>query len=303
MRYPAFKTMVCLVIFLSQACFNGVAYADGPSIRKPMQTISVFVSIPPQAYFVERIGGKRVSVDVMVMPGENPAVYAPTPDQISRLARAKLFFTIGVPFERSLMPRIERVAKNLIMIDTRKGIDLRRMTGRNHDDKQNGHSKNNNDPHIWLSPVLVKKQAETIYKALAELDPQGANKYEANFMAFSQELERLNQKISAALLPVKGQTFFVFHPAFGYFADTYGLNQMAVEVEGKIPKGKDLSVFIKKAKKENVRVVFVQSQFDSSAARKIAAAINGAVVPLDPLARDYIANLEDMADKIRDALH
>ena len=266
--------------------------------------IPVFVSIPPQAYFVERIGGNDVSVEILLLPGKSPATYTPSPDQISKLSKAKLFFRIGVPFENPLIPKIGSMSKNLSVIDTRKGIRLRKIEsglGNN----QNKHESDNSyghDPHIWLDPSLVKRQALTIYEALANVEPAEKAEYHANYVALINDLDALDKKIRKALEPVQGDALFVFHPAFGYFADAYGLRQVAVEVEGKAPKGKDLSIFIKRAKKEKVRVVFVQPQFDKTAALKIATAINGAVVSIDPLERNYIHNLEEMAEKVAKSL-
>jgi zinc transport system substrate-binding protein len=266
--------------------------------------LTVFVSIPPQAYFVERIGGDNISVEVLVLPGKSPATYTPSPDQITKLAKSRVFFRIGVPFENALMPKINTISKKLQIVDTRKGIKIRRIDGRHtgHDKNGGDHNLSGNDPHIWLDPSLVKRQALTIYETLSEIDPDERTTYHANYISFINDLKKLDIKIRKTLEPVKGGNLFVFHPSFGYFADAYGLKQVAVEVEGKAPKGRQLSLFIKDAKREKVRVVFVQPQFDKSAAMKIASAINGAVVSIDPLERDYIRNLEEMTEKVAAAL-
>jgi zinc transport system substrate-binding protein len=264
--------------------------------EKPSKPIPVFVSIPPQAYFVKRIGGDRVIVDVLLHAGKNPATYAPSPAQMLKLAKARVYFRIGVPFENFFVPKIASASKHIRIVDTRAGIRLRRMVGDNPD------QESGTDPHIWMSPVLVKIQAETIYKTLVSLDPEGREEYARGLNSFLYDLDELHKKISQSLASVKGKSIFVFHPAFGYFADTYGIRQVAVEMEGKAPKGKNLSIFIKKARKERVHVIFVQPEFDSNTASKIAGAIDGVVVPIDPLAMDYIKNLEDMANKIYEAL-
>jgi zinc transport system substrate-binding protein len=284
--------------------------------EKSVEPVSVVVSILPQAYFVERIGGSRVSVEVLVHPGESPEMYRPSPDQIDGIVKSDIYFRIGMPFEEMLLPKLLTVAKKLQIVDTRKGIQLRRLPdGEQHQgDHENierehehhtgvGHSHglDGNDPHIWLSPRLVQKQAETIWHALMKLDPSGKEEYTANYNDFIRDIEALQKKISARLTPFKGKSIYVFHPAFGYFTDEYDLRQMAVEIEGKAPKGKQLARLIKTAKREKVRILFVQPQFDKSTAHKIADAINGKVIPIDPLARDYLANMEEMADKISEA--
>ena len=252
-------------------------------------SLSVFVSIQPQAYLVDRIGEERVAVEVLVPPGKSPATYAPRPAQMTRLSRATLFFSIGVPFEQALMPKVKGASQGLTLVDTTEGISPRRFA--------NG----GRDPHVWMSPVLMKKQATTVCNALCKAAPDSREYFRANLERLLADLDRLDERVAEALAPLAGETIFVFHPVFGYFADRYGLTQMAVEVAGKAPKGRALVDFIKKAKAARIRVIFVQPQFDTRTAHKIASAINGAVVPLDPLAKDYIANLTAMAQKIRHA--
>ncbi|MFO7560672.1 MAG: zinc ABC transporter substrate-binding protein [Desulfobacterales bacterium] len=300
--------------------FPGTAQSESPDTpEKSFKPLPVIVSIMPQAYFVERIGGRRVLVEVLVLPGENPATYKPSPIQMLSIVKSDIFFRIGVPFEETLLPKIKTIAKNLQIVDTREGIKLRRLEVRL--DHQDDHAKmdsgradqdegehththglEGNDPHIWLSPRLVKKQAETIRRTLVRVDPEGEEEYTANFKGFIRDIEILESKIAATLAPFQGQSIYVFHPSFGYFADEYGLNQVAVEIEGKSPKGKDLAQFIKRAKREKARIVFVQPQFDQSAAGKIAQAINGTVISIDPLAGDYLNNLEEMSNRISRAL-
>jgi len=298
MKANRFKIIIFYIFFPIILCTNIQAFEN------IQNTVPVFVSIMPQAYFVERIGGNRVSIDVLVRPGKSPGTYAPTPIQMIRLGKAKLFFRIGVPFEKALISKIKNPSGKLEIVDTREGIHLRRMSDSRHDHEgeNDKHSFGNKDPHIWLNPLYAKKQGETIYNALVKVDPAGKTMYRANYDAFEKDMDALHEKLKNSLSSIKGETIFVFHPAFGYFTDAYGLKQMAVEIEGKAPKGKELAMFIKKAKKNNVHVIFVQSQFNRGAAKQIARAISGVVVSLDPLSKDFIKNMYDMTDKIVKAL-
>ena len=162
--------------------------------------------------------------------------------------------------------------------------------------------KKGNDPHIWLSPRLVRVQARTIADALIEADPAGKATYEKNLASFLEDLDALDATLAEALAPVKGKTLMVFHPAWGYFADAYGLEQEPIEFEGKDPSGPQIARIIEMAKNEGVRVIFVQPQFSKISAMRVAEAIGGVVVSINPLARDYIANLERVADTVREAL-
>lgn len=297
------KRLICAALCLL-APFLGSGFSAAKDNNGPLK---VFVSILPQKYFVEKVGGDLVKVDVLVGPGQSPATYEPTPKQMAELARAKAFFAIGVPFENRLTPKIRSGFRNLTLVDTRKGIELLSMEAEHgHDHKEaaddHDHEAGTPDPHIWLDPILVKKQAATIGAALSKMDPANAGSYERNLKSFQADLDRVNAKIAKALAPVKGKEIFVFHPAYGYFAHRYGLKQEAVETGGKEPSARALARLIERAKAEGVRVIFVQPQFDRKNAETVAKAIGGAVVSLDPLAPDYIKNLEDMAEKVASAL-
>ncbi len=170
------------------------------------------------------------------------------------------------------------------------------------EDHGHGDTAAGRDPHIWMSPVLVKQQAATMTDALGDLAPAHAALFRENYKLFAGNLDQLHERLKALLAPLAGQNFFVFHPAFGYLADAYGLRQIPVETMGRSPKGKELSAFIKLARQEKVRVIFVQPQFDQEAARKIARAVNGAVVSINPLAYEYLDNMKHIADTIAGAL-
>ena len=264
------------------------------------EKIHVFVSILPQACFVEQVGGDRVEVEVLVGPGQSPATYEPTPRQIAGLASADIYFSIGVPFEKLLLDKISAIFRDLKIIDTREGINLRRIE-EGHGDHP-GEEAGGPDPHIWLDPKLVKTQAATVCRELCLLDPGSVEYFRKNLETFQIKLDEADARIGSLLAPYRGRSFLVYHPVFGYFGDSYGLTQVAVEIEGKEPSAKQLSRLIEKAREEGVKVIFVQPQFAKRDAMTIAKAIGGAVVRMNPLPREYLASLEEMAERIRKAL-
>lgn len=275
----------------------GCAREPGTEPQAPAATVRVCVSIPPQAFFVERIGGERVSVEVLVGPGQSPATYEPTPTQMAALDEADVYFRIGVPFEDALMDRISASMPDLNVVDLRRGITLRPIAGHGHD---HGHGRL--DPHTWLDPRLAAVQARTIEQELAGLDPAGAGIYAAGLAALEAELRQVDAQVAAQLEPVKGRQLFVFHPAFGYFADAYGLVQVPIEIEGREPAPRELEEVIELARSRGIRAIFIQPEFSDASARAIASELGAQVVRIDPLARDYLANLREMARKIRNAL-
>ena len=263
---------------------------------------TVFVSIPPQEYFVERIAGGRVGVEALVRPGSSPATYSPTPRQVVELGQSSLYFRIGVQFEEAFLPGIMDACPDLRVVDTRAGIELRTLKGHHECDSDHHHEAGAKDPHSWLNPRMVKIQSRTIADALIAADPAGKTVYEANLAAFMDELDSLDARLAEALAPLRGKTFMVFHPAWGYFADAYGLEQVAIEVEGKDPSALQLNRIIELARAENVQAIFIQPQFSAASADAIAEAIGCAVIPIDPLARSYVENLEFVAETIESTL-
>lgn len=270
--------------------------------------LRVAVSVLPHASFVERVGGEHVDVTVLVGPGQSPHAYDPTPRQLQALSSCRIYFRAGIDFENALVPRVEKLFRDLRIVDLRSGVELRKMTaaeatahaheGDPHADC--AHEAGAPDPHTWLSPLNARIQARTIADALIELDPPRADLYRRNLDAFLAELDAVHSEIAAALAPLRGREVFVYHPAFGYFLDAYGLRQVPVEIDGKEPSARQLASLIDRAKDAGVKVIFVQPQFPTKAAQAVAEAIGGAVVPLDDLAKDYIANLREIAAKIQE---
>ena len=298
------KTLVSFMILVSLLVVSPLAWGQREKTKIP-----VFVSILPQAYFLERIGGNHVDVEVLIGTGQSPHSYEPTPKQMAKLAMAKAYFTIGVPVERGFLRKVRQSHKQLLIVETQKGITYRYLAGHDHDHgdaHEKGHKaeeKKEPDPHIWMAPNLVKIQARNIYDALIRLDPAHKQEYAENLQAFEADLDRVDTRISRSLSPLRGKKMYVFHPAFGYFADAFGLIQMPIEIEGKEPGARQLAKLIDGAKKDGVKVMFVQPQFSARSAETMAKAIGGVVVPIDPLARDYLANLDRLAAAVEKGLH
>jgi len=256
--------------------------------------LKVFVSIVPQRYFVKKIGGDLVDISVMVRSGVSPATYEPKPKQMVVLSRAKVYFAIGVPFEKAWLKKIVSASPKMLVVHTEAGIEKMPMK----EDKPNGIK----DPHIWLSPPLVKVQARNIMDALQKVDLAHSSVYKANYKKFIREIDSLDAELRRIFLGKEGERFIVFHPAWGYFARTYGLKMVPVESEGKAPKPEALQRLIETARRDGIKVVFVQPEFSTKSAEIIAKAIGGEVVFASPLNPDWARNLKEVAEKFRAAL-
>lgn len=296
-----------LCLLLAVGC--GGEETGGTGAPEPEAEVRAFVTIPPQAQFVERVGGDHVQVGTLVKPGHSPHTYEPTPRQMTELAEAGVYFLIGVPFEDILKDRIRSANPDMAMVDTGRGIELRDMETHHahgeeekHEHEDEHEQEGRKDPHVWLDPANVRVMAGHIAEALIEQDPEHEADYRANLEEFRAELDRLDARIRESLEGVEQREILVFHPAFGYFTDAYGLEQVPIEIEGKEPGAKALSELISFAKERGIKVVFVQKQFSSKTAQVVAREIDGQVVPLDPLARDYVGTMEDIAEAFAEAL-
>jgi len=300
---------IALLVALFFPVFLGFALSISPDVyskseRNPSDRTKVFVSILPQVSFAERVGGERVDVSVMVGPGQSPATYEPRPRQMAELNKARLYFRIGVPFENVWMERISQANPNIKVIDTRHGIELLSMkVYHRHDDEAHHHpGRGMKDPHIWLSLRLVKIQAQNMCDALIAEDPAHRSYYENNLKAFQGDLNTLDAKVLQILKDIKTRKFMVFHPALGYFARDYALEEIPIEGQGKEPSAKMLAGLIEQAKAEGVKVVFVQKQFSQTSAEIVAHAIGGTVINIDPLAKDYLENMSRIAAALAKAM-
>jgi zinc transport system substrate-binding protein len=283
------------------ACVLLIVGFAGPAMA--LAPLTVFVSIAPQKYFVEKIGGDRVDVSVLVEPGGNPHTYEPKPRQMAALSKTKIFFAIGVTFEEAWLDRIAALNKAMRIVHTETGIERREMATHPHAEAGSDHDHASGDPHVWLSPPLVMLQARNILQALTEADPAGRNHYERNYKAFIEEIVDLDAELRAIFAESGGsRTFMVFHPSWGYFAEAYGLKQVAVETEGKEPKPRELKDLVEFARERDIRVIFVQPQFSRKGAEVIAREIGAQVAVADSLAEDWARNLRAVAGQFKKAL-
>ena len=249
------------------------------------------VSILPEKYFVERIGGALVSVNVMVVSGADPHTYEPKPAQMAALSESKVFFRMGVEYENAWLERISSTNPGMKIIDLSEGIQ--KLPAPAHQGEVD--SGEGLDPHVWTSPALVRSMAGQIYRELAELDPTNEPLFKANFDLFEKDIDILDLDIRTSLKNLTNRRFMVFHPGWAYFAKDYDLEEIPIEIGGTEPSASELSVLIDFAKSENIRVIFVQPEFSTQIARYIANEIGGEVILISNLAENWLDNLRQVA--------
>lgn len=301
-RPPVWQGLAWL---LAAAVLAGCGTAEKPAAKgRP----TVAVSIPPQEWLVRQIAGDDVELITLVGPADDHHTYQPSDAQVSEVMRADVYFRLGVPFESGPWFAAIRDA-GLRIVDLRRGIKLRDMEAhahhgadddQGHDHDHDDHSRDTplddpleadseqmgKDPHIWLTPQLLMTQLKTVAAALSDVQPDRRSHYERNLAAAIERLEQLDAEIRQILTPMRGKAFFIFHPAWGYFADEYGLEQVAIEVEGKEPSDRELTAVLTRARGKGVQVIFVQPQIAGQSARAVADELSIRVEQLDPLATD-----------------
>lgn len=269
-------------------------------------TLNIAVSVAPQKYLAQKLAGEHANVRVMIKPGQSPTTWDPSPREMARFATTDLLFCIGVPFEGIWLPRLQNNFPNLKVRDPRQHIALRPLQAHNHHNEthhvQAEPTNHTLDPHIWLDPLLDIQMAENMLHALTELDPAHQQEYQHRFEQLRHELTQLHVEIGALLHPYQTHSFMVFHPSWGYFARRYHLQQMAIELSGKEPKGAKLAQIIQQAQKNGITAIFIQTQFSQKAATTIANQIGAQVITLDPLAEDLPLMLRTTAQKLSHAL-
>ncbi|MCR6582939.1 zinc ABC transporter substrate-binding protein [Campylobacter insulaenigrae] len=263
----------------------------------------VSVSIPPQAFFVEKIAKDSVEINVLIPQNSDEHNVEFKPQVLKKLEESKIYFLADLELEKILEEKFKNTLKNVKIVNINQNIEL--FEDEDHEEEHHDHHEHHEhgkDPHAWLDPILVKIQAENISKALSEVFPQNKAFYEENLKVFLKELDELDEKIKAKLQNIKKNEFIVYHPSWAYLAKRYNLIQIPVQIDGKEPKAKDLQNLILLAKEKDIRIVFIQPGFPESAIKTLAKELNAKIISINHLARNWDEELLKSVDALNLAL-
>lgn len=258
-------------------------------------TPRVLVSVAPHKFFVEKIAGNTVKVDLMVPAGASAHTFEPTPKQMLNAARAEIWFCLGEAFEAKAIKALKAHHPEMAIVDLRDGVDL--IIADPHSGQCCCH-KDCQDLHIWLSARQAKIQATTIAQILSKRYPDHAEEYQVNLNAFIKEMEQLDNEIEKLLVDLQGRIILVSHPAYAYFCRDYHLKQLSIEFEGKDPTPYQMNLVLNQARQAHIKKVFAQPQYNSKGARLFACHLNAELVMLDPYSEDYINSMKNIAQQI-----
>ena len=275
-------------IKIISVCITVVMLLCGCKSNSASKNRTIAVSIAPQAAFVKAVCGDKFEVITMIPPSASPETYEPTAAEFAAFGDAEVYFTVGVSAENnSILPNVS---------EKTQVVNLEKSVAEKYEDIKLGESR---DPHIWLSPKRAAVMVEEIAEKLCEIDSQNADFYKNNAQSYIEKLEKIDGDIRESLKDVKNKKIIVYHPAFGYFCNDYGLEMYALEEEGKEATAKRLAEMVDLAKKENIKVIFYQAENSGRQAKTFAEEIGGKAVMLEPLSEDYTANLEKTAQIIK----
>ncbi len=272
------------------------AFAVTAAAAEPLR---VGVSLLPLESLVKEIGGDTVDVRSLQGEGDSCSVFEPKPSAIASLANARLFFRIGAPFENSLLGKLQSQFPDMQVVDLRSGIHLIDTPGHHHDHQHHESCEGHGDPHIWLDPISLMTMAHTVSGALGKVMPSRQAFFQQRAETFCEALIRVDRHMKQMFANHGGQAFYIYHPALGYFAERYGLRQIAIETTGSGPSVSELHRLIRQAGDEQVRAIFVQPQESRRHAEIIAAAINARVIEINPMSMDLVGNIEAIGNSLQ----
>lgn len=290
------KNLIVLIVAFIFFVSCGASPKERTTLKKPIVT----VSIAPQKYFVEQIAGDYFDVNVILPPGSVPEDFEPTPRQVKKIANSEVYFYIGhLGFEKSWIKKFTDSAKGVKYVSCSHNIDLLRGDIHDHDHSKAEKQAQGTDPHIWTSPENVKKISRTIFEVLTNAHPDQKVVFEANLNNFISRIDTLDNAIRTTLNDSLNHSFMVFHPALSYFARDYHLQQHSIEFEGKSPSPAHMKEVVDIARKENLNTIFIQSQFETAKAEAIAKEIGAEIVPIDPLAENWMDEMHSLTAKLK----
>lgn len=269
-----------------------------PAAKNEPDKLTISVSILPQQWFVDQIGGDRVRTQALVGSGDDPHTYEPSPQQMTNLAQSELYFTIGVEFEAVWLPRFASSNPDMKVVDAAAGIERIPAVG------EHDNTGSETDPHIWFSPSRMKQMAQTMAEAMRATDPQNADFYQSNLEALLNVIDTVDAEVRTQLEGSKRDHFMVVHPAWGYVAEDYGLQMLEVEIGGNEPAPETLSQIIELAKEYGINTLVIEKGSNARLATSITEQAGIAqVVEWDPMAYDWPATMQMIAETLHQALN
>ena len=283
-----------IIFFLLIICFTTSCGRDGTDSGNKIIT----VSIAPFKYFIEEIAGNDFTVNIMVPAGADPHTYEPFPEQINKLRKSVAYISNGyLGFEMNWLDRFYETNNTMKRLSLGDKIDM--LTSLHH--YEGGHTEGA-DPHYWVSPKCAWVMASSVKGLLCELNPSQKQKYETNYQLLISKIREVDNKAKDLFSDVPNKCFMIYHPNLAYIARDYGLEEIPVEFEGKEPPPSRMRELIDRARKENLKTIFVQREYDTKNAKAIAGEIGAQIILIDPLSENWQKSTTDIINALHKSL-
>jgi len=254
----------------------------------------VSVSIAPLQYFVDRLTGESLDVNVMVPPGMSHGTYSPTAQQMQKLSDSEIYFQVGhLGYEQTFINRLHELNPDMELVNLSEEIELIRGAEIDHGDHVH---EGGIDPHIWMSPKVILEILPRMKNALETTFPELISVINENYPVLLTDLQVLDYEMEEVVDGLSQKRFMIFHPALTYLARDYGMDQVSIEHEGKEPSASQLRHLIMEARAENIPVIFIQEEYDIRNADLVANETGAEVVQINPLAYNWLDSMQELME-------
>lgn len=293
--------------------------------------LSVYTTIYPLYYVADRIGGEYVSIKNVVPAGVEPHDYEPTAQDMVAISKANVLIYNGGGLEAWVEKAVKSLNQaNLLAVNTTEGLTL--LASEEHDHHHEGdkghegesagheheheheHDHGEFDPHVWLDPTMLEKQAAQVKDAFVKADQAHKEQFEQNYKALVNDLNKLDQDFKTMVEQSPKKEILVSHKAFTYLAARYGLEQIAISgiSPDDEPSPSELKNLVEKVKQKNIKYVMFETLTSPKVAEVIARETKAQTAILNPLegltteeqtaGKDYISIMRENLEVLRQAL-
>lgn len=301
-----FKILFIMVLMILVGCGILIYFSLTPHNLSNVNSnnsskIVIAASVLPQKEFIEKVGGDKVQVVIMVPPGADPHTYEPKASQLQQISHAQMYVQVGsgIEFEMVWMDKIKSLNRNIVIINNSEGINLI-ANPENENNQPDNSEESESDPHVWVSPKNAEIMVENIYDGMVKIDPKNKEYYFINKENYLKQLRQLDKNITNELYSKKSSKLVVYHPSWGYFCRDYNLNQIAIEKNGKDPTPREMMSLVNQIKKDNIKWIFVSPQYNARSAEVIASETGSKIVYINELDPDYINNINKLANALKE---
>lgn len=287
------------ILFASLVVLGSGLMGCNPAPKRQDNKPVISVSIFPLKNIIDRLTDEYYHVNVMIPKNVGHSDYSPTVRQMKDLSSSIAYLAIGpLDFELTWGERLRNASHSMAWVDLSEDIELIDGHTCNHEGDHHHHTAAY-DPHYWMSPLSAMQMVENIKNELIKLNPEIKEVVDENFLLLKSEIMALHQELTSVVETKGNLTFMIYHPALGYLARDYGFTQLEMEENGKTPTPVGLKRQIEQARSMDVKILFVQQNFDVNNARTAASEIGAQIIQINPENEAWLEEIQQITDHLK----